>query len=477
MERLRFAPSPTGHLHIGNLRTAVFNWLVARQTGGFFVLRIEDTDFERSDTNYETSHFEALRWLRLTYDEGPNVGGDYGPYRQSERLHQYHRTVDQLLEEAKAYRCFCTKEELDAERVSQAAQKKPPRYSRKCLGLPPAAVRENLEKKTAFTVRFRVPEGPPVQWRDRVKGDLSFDRKDSEDFILLKSDGMPSFHLANVVDDAAMKITRVIRGEDHVTNTAKHRLLFEALGVPPPEYGHLPLLRVEGGGKMSKREGDYSWLLLRDEGILPEALVNYLARLGWTPPANVSEILSVPEIIAAFRLDEVSQASPQFSETKLKWFNRRHLRALTDKRLEMALGEYPGGARLLATLNHEQKAYALQLIRENAKTLKDAVALLKFLEPAPLHFVDDPDEKSGFDRLAYLLGRRDLPTIEATKEFVAHYPAPAGDAKKKWFHDLRLILTGSGVGLDLPSILFLLGRDESVCRVHKAIRWNEGLQA
>ncbi len=328
--RVRFAPSPTGQLHVGNVRTALFNWLFARQKGGAMVLRIEDTDVERSETRYETQLFEDLKWLGLDWDEGPDVtsqpgGGPYGPYRQSDRLQIYRDYAEQLLREHKAYLCFCSEEELEADRQRAVAEQKPHIYSGKCRALDPAEAEKRRAAGEAAAIRLRIPEHP-IRFHDIVRGEVEFSNEVVSDPIIMRSSGIPVYNYVVVVDDALMKITHVIRGDDHLSNTPKQVALYEALGMAVPEFAHLSTILGPDRERLSKRHGATSIASFRDMGILPEALMNYLALLGWAPSGGTREIFSKDELIKEFDVRRVTPSPAIFDYDKLYWLNRHYIK-------------------------------------------------------------------------------------------------------------------------------------------------------
>ncbi|MGH9866870.1 MAG: glutamate--tRNA ligase [Candidatus Polarisedimenticolia bacterium] len=334
--RVRFAPSPTGHLHVGNARTALFNWLLARHEKGTFILRIEDTDAERSSASSEEAILEDLRWLGLHWDEGPDKGGGAGPYRQSERTGLYAGAAARLLEHGDAYRCFCTLESLEAERAAQRQAGLPPRYAGTCRGLEPA---ESLRRAALepFALRFRV-EASSVVFEDLIRGRVEFPGSQIGDLVIVRADGTPTYNFAVVVDDAAMGITHVVRGEDHLSNTPRQVLLYRALGAALPEFAHLSLVLGPDGSPLSKRHGDTSVVDFRRRGVLPEAMVNYLALLGWSHPEG-REALTMDEMVESFTLRRVGRAAAMFDARKLAWLNAHHLRARTPERLLEACGD------------------------------------------------------------------------------------------------------------------------------------------
>jgi glutamyl-tRNA synthetase len=330
--RVRFAPSPTGQLHVGNARTALFNWLLARSRGGTFVLRIEDTDAERSSRESERAILEDLRWLGLTWDEGVEAGGDHGPYRQSERVHVYRAHAVELLSAGLAYRCFCSAAQIEADRAAALADGRPPKYVGRCRDLPPEAARGRVERGEAAVVRFRVPGRREVAFRDVVRGEVRFATDVIGDPILLRSDGLPAYNFAVVVDDALMGITHVVRGEDHLSNTPRQILLYEAFGWRPPVFAHVPLVLGPDHAPLSKRHGATSVAEFRARGYLPEALANYLALVGWSPGGG-QEVLPLEELASRFRIEDVGSSAGVFDVEKLAWFNRHYLKTAARGRL------------------------------------------------------------------------------------------------------------------------------------------------
>jgi nondiscriminating glutamyl-tRNA synthetase len=330
--RVRFAPSPTGNLHVGNARTALFNWLLARGAGGTYVLRIEDTDAERSTVESEHSMLEDLRWLGLEWDEGPDTGGPHGPYRQSERLELYRSTARELIERALAYYCFCTPEQLEAERQAALAAGAAPKYSGRCRALDPATAKRRADDGEAAAIRFAVPSGRDVTFRDLVRGDVTFNTSVIGDPVIVRSDGRPAYNFAVVIDDGQMEITHVIRGEDHISNTPRQLLLYEALALDPPAFAHLSLVLGPDHAPLSKRHGATSVAEFRERGFLPEALVNYLALLGWSPGEGL-ELLPVTEMARRFDLQKVGHSAAVFDIGKLSWMNRHYMKEAPQARI------------------------------------------------------------------------------------------------------------------------------------------------
>src|SRR5882672_2875018 len=323
--RVRFAPSPTGQLHIGNVRTALFNWLFARQKKGVFILRIEDTDLERSEARYETQLMEDLKWLGLDWDEGPDVGGPYPPYRQSDKMEVYHGYAERLLKEQKCYYCFCTAEELERERQQALAEQRQPVYSGKCRKLDPAEAERRRAGGELAAIRLKIPEHS-IKFHDIVRGDLEFPYEVIGDQIIVRSSGMPIYNYVVVIDDADMKITHVIRGDDHISNTPKQVAVYEALGLPVPEFAHLSTILGPDRERLSKRHGATSVSSFREMGYLPEALMNYLALLGWAPSGGDCEIFSKDELIKEFSLERATPSPAVFDTEKLHWLNRHYIK-------------------------------------------------------------------------------------------------------------------------------------------------------
>ena len=330
---MRFAPSPTGHLHVGNARTALFNWLFARQKKGTMILRIEDTDLDRSETRFEGQLIADLKWLGLDWDEGPDVGGSFGPYRQSDRLEIYREHAERLLSDRKAYLCFCTEEDLQKERDRATAEHRQPIYSGKCRAIDPDEAQRRRVNGEACAIRLRIPEHP-IKFHDIVHGEVEFSNEVVSDPIILRSSGMPVYNYVVVIDDALMKITHVIRGDDHLSNTPKQVALYEALGWPVPEFAHLSTILGSDRERLSKRHGATSIANFRDMGVLPEALTNYLALLGWAPPGGTREIFSRDELVKEFSLERVTPSPAVFDMEKLYWLNRHYIKGSPRDRIE-----------------------------------------------------------------------------------------------------------------------------------------------
>src|SRR5215510_7481099 len=386
--RVRFAPSPTGYLHVGGARTALFNWLLARRYGGMFVLRIEDTDLERSTPEMVDGILDGMRWLGLDWDEGPIVGGPYGPYFQSERLDRHRAMADQLVKAHRAYYCYCTPEDLKAKRDAAEAAGGAWKYDRTCLSLTPSeiATREAVHRPRA--VRFLVPEGA-TRFDDLVHGPIEFDGANIEDFVILRADHQPTYHLSVVSDDVEMKITHVVRGDDHISNTPKQLLLYEAIGAPVPAFAHVPLILGPDKKRLSKRHGATSVMEYARQGFLPEAMFNFLALLGWSP-GNDTELFSCDELVQAFALDGISGGNAVFNPEKLDWFNQQHIMRLAPdefaRRVKPSLeaaglwrDDYLGD-------RHAWFFSVLELFRPRIKRLDDFAAQARFFFVDTLEF-------------------------------------------------------------------------------------------
>jgi len=465
--RVRFAPSPTGYIHVGNARTALFNWLFARQKGGVFVLRVEDTDIERSREEYEHNLIQDLRWLGLDWDEGPDVGGDFGPYRQSERLELYHKYADQLLEEGKAYYCFCTAEELENQRQAALAEGRMPVYSGRCRNIGLEEARRRLAAGEEAAIRLKVPEEGLVQFEDLVRGLVEFDLKLIGDPIIVRSNRMPAYNYAVVIDDALMNITHVIRGEDHVSNTPRQILLYGALGWKQPVFAHLSMVMGQDNTRLSKRHGATSVDQFRRDGILAEALCNYLSFLGWSPPEG-NEVLRLEELVRLFDLGRVSRSAAIFDYDKLHWLNRQHIRLLTsEKKLELALPYLREAGLVGEELSPSQQDWlkrAVEILIEGV----DKFSLLP--QKFSLLFDFDPERMDDEAReiIRSASARKVLAAfIQKTselKEFDYEIFAGITGAIKKetgikgkdLFHPLRVALTARASGLELDRLIPLV---------------------
>jgi nondiscriminating glutamyl-tRNA synthetase len=474
--RVRFAPSPTGSLHVGSARTALYNFLFARHNGGTMVLRIEDTDLKRSTSAHDASIINDLAWLGLQADEGPDVGGSYGPYRQSERAELYEAAVKQLLASGWAYPCFCPQELLDARKEQQLAAGQMPKYDRTCCSLSDSEVQARFSAGEEAAIRFRVPQGD-VTFDDLIHGPITFSSDVIGDFIIKRTDGGYSYNFAVVVDDAGMEVTHVIRGEDHITNTARQMMLFAALDRPAPRFGHHSLILAPDGAKLSKRHGATSIGDFRDLGYLPAAMVNYLALLSWHP-ADEREKFSLQELIEEFDLDRVSKSPAIFDVQKLKWLNGLYIRELAPENLFEAIAPYLARAGIeLAPVQREVVAEAVQA---NLVVLGDAPRYATI-------FVEDCDAAAcehssallspGADvlfRLAQEVFRamraEYLPALEARDLLrgLVELAKEKGIKGKSVYHPLRVALTGRDEGPELFYLVGGLGKSRILARLEQA---------
>ncbi|MFI5283988.1 MAG: glutamate--tRNA ligase [Candidatus Dormibacterales bacterium] len=452
--RVRIAPSPTGFAHLGTASTALYNLLFARAHGGTFVLRVDDTDQERNRPEYELVIYEGLGWLGLEWDEGPDKGGPDAPYRQSERLDLYKQEAARLIAEGKAYRCFCTPEELDAERKQAQAEKRAYKYSRRCLTNPPPG-------RTDFTVRFKIPGGE-VKFTDLIRGEMRFDADLMGDFIIVKSDGYPIYQFASPVDDAVMKITHVIRGEEHLSNTPYQLLLVDALGYDRPvAFAHMPLILAKDGTKMSKRKHpEMNLMLYREQGYLPEALVNYLALLGWNP-GTAQEIFSFDELVRTFSFDRVQHAGARFDWEKLNWINGEYIRALDDEDLAQRLGPY------LPKLDPATIRQAVPALKTRLPKLAAAAELLEYLWNDPATPALEPDARDRV-RAASLVLEGAAWTPESIHEILMREVERSGLGPNKTFMPIRLAVTGKKISPPIDYTLALLPKDVAMARLRRA---------
>jgi glutamyl-tRNA synthetase len=449
--RVRIAPSPTGFAHLGTASTALYNLIFARANGGTFTLRVDDTDIERNRPEYEQVIYEGLHWLGLDWDEGPDKGGPHSPYRQSERLDVYKQHAVKLLTEGKAYKCFCTAEELDAERKQAQAEKRAYKYSRRCVDHPP-------EGRSEFTVRFKVPGGE-VKFKDMIRGEMSFDSGLIGDFIIVKSDGFPTYNFASPVDDATMEITHVIRGEEHLSNTPYQLMVIDALGYArPTAYAHMPLILANDGSKMSKRKHpELNLMLYREKGYLPEALLNYLVLLGWNPGTQ-QEIFSFDELVKLFNFERVQHGGARFDWEKLNWINGEYIRALDDEQLAARLAPF------LPQLDGATILRAAPALKTRLAKLSDAEALLDYLwtDPAPPTL-----EADAVDRVrAAMEALRDVEWEPAAiHDALMSVVEASGLGPNKTFMPIRLAVTGKKISPPIDYTLALLPKAVAMARL------------
>lgn len=466
--RVRFAPSPTGHIHVGNVRTALFNYLFAKNRKGVFVLRIEDTDLERSSIENENIIYEDLNWLGLNWDEGPNKGGDYAPYKQTERVDIYKKYIDDLLEKGFAYYCFCSKEELEQEREKNLKEGKNPIYSGKCRNISLEEARQRIAGGEKAAVRFKVDESE-VKVKDILKGEIDFPTSMFGDFIIVRPDGVPVYNFVVVVDDALMNITHVIRGDDHLNNTPKQILIYKALGFSIPEFAHIPMILGPDHSKLSKRHGDTSVNQFRENGYLPDAFFNYLALLGWSHPEE-KEILTKEELIDAFSLNRISKSAAVFDFDKLKWMNGVYIREKSRDELFELAKPFVTVADT-NSVDEEWLKDVVYSVKDKITTLREVDEQIKIffeqsspddesmellnLETSPLVLQSYLNEIEGISNL----------TADKYKEVTKKIQKDTGAKGKALFMVLRIGLTGQRTGPDMDKIATLLPVSEQVKRI------------
>ncbi len=454
--RVRFAPSPTGYLHIGGIRTALFNYFAARHYNGKFILRIEDTDKERSSDESVKNMLDSLKWLNITWDEGP--------YYQSKRLDIYKKFADKLIKEKKAYYCFCTKEELDLKREQMLAMKKPPVYDGTCRNLTDMEIEEKLKKNPNPTIRFKVENNEVIKFNDIVRGELEFNASLIGDFIIFKSDGFPSYNFAVVIDDALMNITHIIRGEDHISNTPKQIMLYKALGFKIPEFAHTSLILNKDRTKLSKRDNSTSLLYLKENGYIPEAIKNYIALLGWSPP-DTNEFLSEKDLINLFSFERLSKSAAIYDLAKLDWLNGKYLRNMNIEKLTQLAIPFieKSGIDSKNNIQNNLNWYykAIESIKDNITKLTDIPVYLNvyFKEIKPVKIDQDFYEhiiefKNNLFNLNEF-SKENL--IKVFKETVKKIKD-----KKRFYKIIREILTNQDDGPQLDDIILVYGKEKTL---------------
>ena len=475
--RLRFAPSPTGYLHVGGARTALFNWLFVKHYGGQFLLRIEDTDKARSTEESTRAIFDGMRWLGLDWDEDV--------VHQGANLERHQRDARAILDRGKGYRCFCTAAELDERRRAAEERKEVFTYDRRCDRLPKEEVHRRAAAGEPHVIRFRVPDGT-TSWNDLVHGDITFPNKDIDDFVVLRSDGTPIYNLAVVSDDIAMQITLVMRGDDHISNTPKQIMLYDALGVPQPQFAHLPMIHGTDGKKLSKRHGATAVGDYQHMGILPETMLNFLALLGWNPGGDV-EVMSVGDLINAFSTEGLSKKAAIFDPKKLEWMNGQHLMRSSAERLLplVARGLADAGLATQADIEARRGWYMelIDVMKVRARTIDEIVQQCKPYVVEDLEYDQSAVAKQWKDRDGtsnILSATRDR--LVAAPDWSAAYLEGAlreladslGIGGGKLFQPLRVALTGSAVSPGIFEVLMILGRERSIARIDAALGYLEG---
>jgi nondiscriminating glutamyl-tRNA synthetase len=468
--RVRFAPAPTGSLHVGGARTALFNYLFARKLGGALILRSEDTDSARSSLESEKVIQDDLRWLGLAWDEGPDIGGPYAPYRQTDRRERYALAAARLMEIGRAYPCYCTPEELDAARKAAETQGLPPRYPGTCRDLTAEQRTEREREGRKPALRFPVPSRD-IYVEDLIRGSVHFPANTIGDFVIVKSEGLPTYNLAAVVDDAEMEISHVIRGDEHLPNTPRQVLLYEALELPPPLFAHVSMILAPDHQKLSKRHGATAVAEYRAQGYLPEALINYLALLGWSP-GDDREFFSLADLVDAFSLERVGKSPAVFDHAKLRWFNAHYVRRLPDVERIQLIADWAGQSPIVAALptfnDREWRRLLDQALTEHIHELSDVPR-----DASALFAQDVEPEASMADALADPAARRLVEDLAAqaeaaksdaavwsaavTREAILALGARHGLKGRALFRPIRAAVTGSEHGHELPLLLALLG--------------------
>lgn len=478
--RVRFAPSPTGPFHIGGARSALFNWLLAKKHGGKLILRVEDTDRERSTKESEENIKAALKWLGITWDEGVDIGGPYGPYRQTERLGIYQQFTDKLLASGQAYHCYCSEEELETERQRQMDKGETPRYTGRCCHL-------TEEERAAFiaqgrkpVVRFKVAENQQIVFKDLVRGLMSFDSNGVGDYVIVKSDGIPVYNYAVVLDDALMRITHVIRAEEHLSNTPRQILLYQALELPIPEFGHISLILGKDRTKMSKRHGATSVDQYRSLGYLPEAIVNFLALLGWAP-ANEQEIFTSEELIEQFGMERVAKNPAVFDIDKLNWINAQYMKQISaDAILEMALPHLRSAGYVGEKIGAEQRDWLIKVMAATREYISYAAQVVEHVDVffndqfefendeaiEVLRDTDAPAVFAAFQTKLNELEEIDPASIKALLKAITKELKLGG---KKVFMPIRVALTGKMHGPELIDLIPLVGRERALKRLQASL--------
>lgn len=475
--RVRFAPSPTGYLHVGGLRTALYNYLFARKNNGKFILRIEDTDRNRYVEGAVENLINSLKWCGLDYDEGPDIGGNFGPYMQSQRLDLYKKYAQQLIENGHAYYCFCSPERLKALKEEQERQKLPQaKYDKHCLNLSKEEIQNKLANGEQFVIRLNVQPNQRIIFEDIIRGVVEFDSNNIDDQVLIKSDGYPTYHMANVVDDHLMEISHVIRGEEWLSSTPKHILLYDFFDWEKPKFAHLPLLLNPDRSKLSKRQGDVAVEDYRAKGYLKEALVNFVALLGWNA-GDDKEFYYMDELINNFSLERVNKSGAVFDLQKLNWLNAEHLRKMEDNKILHLLKNY------LSTTEFNSNKFSDEKLLQIIGAMKERVTFIHEFVESCKYFYEEPKEyeqksieknwkeetpnhlkklKDEFEKLIN-------PTKEDYEKVLSKVAEELNVGKGKLIHPLRLAVSGQSTGPGMFDLLFILGKDEIINRIQKAI--------
>ena len=475
--RVRFAPSPTGYLHVGGLRTALYNYLFARKNNGKFILRIEDTDRNRYVEGAVEKLISSLKWCGLEYDEGPVVGGQYGPYMQSERLAMYKQHAQQLVDAGKAYYCFCTPERLEALREDQQRRKLPQtKYDKHCLSLNKKEIDEKLSSGIQHVIRLNVETDQKIIFDDIIRGKIEFESNNVDDQVLIKGDGYPTYHLANVVDDHLMEISHVIRGEEWLSSTPKHVLLYNFFGWEKPRFAHLPLLLNPDRSKLSKRQGDVAVEDYRNKGFLKDALVNFVALLGWNA-GDDQEFYYIDELIQKFSLEKVNKSGAVFDLEKLNWLNAEHLRKKSnDELLKMLRVEILNSQFAIHNYPDEYLLRVIEAMKERVSFVYEYLTKSPYFFERPREYELASSEKnwksetpSQITKLRDRFSTLQNPTKEDYENALKQLAAELNIGVGKLIHPLRLAVSGMSTGPGVYDILVILGKDEVTERIHSAV--------
>lgn len=474
--RVRFAPSPTGYLHVGGARSALFNYLFARRHNGTFILRIEDTDQTRFVEGALQEIYESLKWLGLQWDEGPLADGGCGPYIQSQRLRIYKEHSEKLLGSGHAYRCFCTPERIAQLRAEQEKAKQPSGYDKKCRNLSDDEIAAHLASGTPFVVRLKIPSGRKVVFTDKIRGPIEYSSDVLDDLVLIKSDGYPTYHMANVIDDHLMNITHVLRGDEWIASTPRHVLLYEAFGWTPPEFAHLPIILSPDGGKLSKRKGAASVMDFKRGGFLPEALFNFLALLGWSP-GDEREKMSLKELIDAFSLEKVSPKSAVFDEQKLEWMNGVYLAGKNSDTLLGDCKELWAERKIdISGFSDDYLLSVITLMKVRSRRLTDIIDNSTFFFADPLSYDEKAAAKQFTSDAAFLLevinealAGTDSFTASEIETLFKALAESRGVSTGKLIHPARLSISGVSAGPGLYEMMELIGKDAVRQRIENAI--------
>ncbi|KYG34002.1 glutamate--tRNA ligase [Priestia endophytica] len=480
--RVRYAPSPTGHLHIGNARTALFNYLFARGHNGKFIIRIEDTDQKRNIEGGEESQLQYLKWLGIEWDESIDVGGEYGPYRQSERNDIYAKYTKQLMENEQAYYCYCTEEELEAEREAQIAEGKPPRYSNKCRHLT-AEDRAALEAEGRKpSIRFKVPEGRVFKFDDMVKGEVAFESDGIGDFVIVKKDGIPTYNYAVAIDDHLMKMSHVLRGDDHISNTPKQLMIYDAFGWEAPKFGHMTLIVNESRRKLSKRDESIIQFIeqYKDLGYLPEALFNFITLLGWSPEGE-EELFTKEQFIEIFDPSRLSKSPALFDMKKLKWMNNQYIKELsTDEVVDLALPHLVKAGKVKEEMSDQEKQWVYDVIalyKDQLSFGAEIIELTDLFFRTSIEYDEEAQEVLNEEQVPEVMKAfaQEINSLEdfepaSIKSSIKAVQKATGHKGKKLFMPIRVATTGQTHGPELPQAIALLGKETVLARLEGAVK-------